>query len=168
MIEIVQATTPRHLDDARALFRAFVEWARVRLVDDVARVNKYFHPSLFEPELAQLPGRYAPPRGSLLIAYDAETAIGCVAMRDLGNGVCEMKRMFVTAEARGKGVAARLVEQLLDDARASGHSIMRLDTSMHQHEAMALYERFGFVRIDPYYEVPGDLRDWLRYYERRL
>jgi GNAT superfamily N-acetyltransferase len=104
MIEIVQATTPKEIDDVRTLIRAFVAWARIRLADDIDRVNRYFHPTLFEPELAGLPGRYAPPSGSLLVAYDDGHAVGCVGMRDLGDGVCEMKRMFVAAEARGKGV----------------------------------------------------------------
>ena len=89
-------------------------------------------------------------------------------MRDMGDGVCEMKRMYVTAESRGKGVARALVARLIDDARAAGHTLMRLDTSMHQHEAMALYEQAGFRAIGPYYDVPDDMRDWLRYYELKL
>jgi putative acetyltransferase len=94
--------------------------------------------------------------------------VGCVGMRDLGGGVCEMKRMFVAAERRGMGVGRMLVDHLVSDARRAGHVVMRLDTSMHQHEAMALYEKAGFVPIGPYYDVPHDLRDWLRYYELRL
>lgn len=167
-IRIEQAATPRQVDDARALIRAFVGWARVRLADDIELVNRYFHPSLFEPELAGLPGKFAPPRGSLLVAYDDARPVGCVAFRDLGGGACEMKRMYVADGTRGKGVGNKLVARLLDDARAAGFAVMRLDTSMHQHEAMALYEKFGFRRIGPYYDVPGDLKDWLRYYELKL
>lgn len=168
MVEIVQARTPEQLDAVRVLIRAFVEWARIRLADDIERVNRYFHPSMFEPELAGLPGRYAPPAGSLLLAHENGTALGCVGMRDLGGSVCEMKRMFVTAQARGKGVGDALVKRLIEDARAAGYRVMRLDTSMHQPEAMALYEKAGFRRIAPYYDVPEDLRDWLRYYEVKL
>ncbi|MBX3579875.1 MAG: GNAT family N-acetyltransferase [Rhizobiaceae bacterium] len=168
MTEIVQATTPQQLDQVRTLFRDFVAWAGVRLADDAARVNKYFHPSVFEPELAALPGRYAPPSGSLLLATIDGVPVACVAYRDLGDGVCEMKRMYVSAEARGKGVGRALVARLLADARAAGYHTMRLDTSMHQHEAMALYEQAGFRSIGPYYDVPADLKDWLRYYELKL
>jgi putative acetyltransferase len=167
-IRIEQAETPQQVDEVRALIRAFVDWARVRLADDIALVNRYFQPSVFEPELAGLPGKFAPPTGSLLIAYDGERPVGCVAFRDLGGGVCEMKRMFVADGVRGKGVGAKLVERLLSDAREAGFTTMRLDTSMHQHEAMALYEKYGFRRIGPYYDVPADLRDWLRYYELKL
>jgi GNAT superfamily N-acetyltransferase len=168
MVDILQASSQQQLDDVRVLFRAFVDWARDRLATDIERVNRYFDPKLFEPELAGLPGRFAPPSGSLLIAYDGSRPVGCVGMRDLGDRVCEMKRMFVAAEARGKGVGRLLVERLISDARSVGHRIMRLDTSMHQHEAMALYEKMGFRRIAAYYDVPEDLRDWLRFYELRL
>ena len=76
MVSIVQATTQAELDDVRALILAFVDWARLRLADDIERVNRYFHPSLFDPELAGLPGRYAPPKGSLLVAYADGKAAG--------------------------------------------------------------------------------------------
>ena len=168
MVEVLQAGNPQQLDDVRILIRAFVDWARVRLAADIERVNRYFDPKSFEPELAGLPGRFAPPRGSLLVAYDGDRAVGCVGMRDLGDGVCEMKRMFVSAEARGLGVGRLLVERLIADARSAGYEFMRLDTSMHQHEAMALYEKMGFRPIAAYYDVPDDLRDWLRFYELKL
>jgi GNAT superfamily N-acetyltransferase len=168
MITVVQAETPEQIDSVRTLILAFVDWARVRLAADIDLVNRYFEKGLFEPELAGLPGRFAPPSGSLLLALDGVRPVGCVAMRDLGDGVCEMKRMYVADEARGKGVGRALVAQLLSDARSAGYGVMRLDTSMHQHEAMSLYEQAGFRSIGPYYEVPDDLINWLRYYELKL
>ncbi len=66
------------------------------------------------------------------------------------------------------GVGDALVKRLIEDGRTAGYRVMRLDTSMHQPEAMALYEKAGFRRIAPYYDVPEDLRDWLRYYEMKL
>lgn len=168
MVDVLQASSPQQLDDVRLLIRAFVDWARVRLAADIERVNRYFDPKSFEPELSGLPGRFAPPRGSLLVAYDGGKPVGCVGMRDLGGGACEMKRMFVSAEARGLGVGRLLVERLIADARSAGYGVMRLDTSMHQHEAMALYEKMGFRRIAAYYDVPDDLRNWLRFYELKL
>lgn len=168
MVDIVQAGTAGQIEDVRVLIRGFVAWARERLAADLDKVDRYFRPELFEPELSGLPGVYAPPRGSLIVAYMDGVAAGCVGMRPLGEGVCEMKRMFVTAEARGKGIGRLLVTRLIGDAVAAGYRVMRLDTSMHQHEAMALYEQAGFRPIGPYYDVPDDLRNWLRYYERAL
>jgi GNAT superfamily N-acetyltransferase len=168
MITVVQAKTPQQIDAVRSLILAFVDWVRVRLAADIGLVNRYFEKGLFEPELAGLPGRFTPPSGSLLLALADGRPVGCVAMRDLGGGACEMKRMYVADEARGKGVGRALVAQLLSDARSAGYGVMRLDTSMHQHEAMALYEQAGFRSIGPYYEVPDDLINWLRYYELKL
>lgn len=168
MIEVRQATTPQELDDARALISAFVAWHRERHIEDSDLIDRYFDAVAFAEELATLPGKYAPPKGSLLIAYDGATPAGCVAMHDMGDGVCEMKRMFVPESARGRGVGRALAERIVADATAAGYRLMRLDTSKRQGEAMRLYEAAGFVRIAPYYELPDDVRDWLVFFERAL
>jgi ribosomal protein S18 acetylase RimI-like enzyme len=91
-----------------------------------------------------------------------------VGLRDLGQGTCEMKRLFVDAGERGTGVGRLLVNCLLEEARAAGYARMRLDTSHYQPPAQRLYESVGFQRIQPYYDVPAELRDWLLYYECNL
>lgn len=166
--EIRHASTRSEIDDVRALMRSFVEWHRTRHEADLDLINRYFGAGDFERELAELPGKYAPPRGRLLVAYAGETPAGCVALRDLGEGVCEMKRMFVNDAARGTGVGKQLAERVLSEARDAGYRAMRLDTSHRQREAIGLYERLGFTRIAPYYEVPAEVGDWLVFYERPL
>ena len=131
-------------------------------------MDRYFAGPVFEAELAGLPGRYAPPAGRLLIARRETEAVGVVALRDLGQGTCEMERMFVVDTERGSGVGRLLVDRLIEEARAAGYARMRLDTSRHQQAAQRLYERAGFRPIPPYYDPPEELRDWLRYYERDL
>lgn len=169
MIEVLQATTVKHLDDVRALMRGFVAWHRKRHAADIALIDRYFDATDFEAELAGLPGKYAPPKkGSLLIAYHDGKPAGCVALRDLGQGVAEMKRMFVPENLRGLGIGRALADRILADAKAAGYRLMRLDTSRHQKEAMGLYERSGFKRIPPYYELTQDLRDWLVFFERAI
>jgi ribosomal protein S18 acetylase RimI-like enzyme len=166
--ELLQATTDAHLDDVRALMRAFVAWHRERHVEDIALIDRYFDAAAFERELASLPGPYAPPQGSLLIAYHAGQPAGCVALRDLGEGICEMKRMFVSRDCRGLGVGTALSDRVIADAGVAGYRAMRLDTSHRQSEAMRLYERAGFRRIAPYYALTNDLKDWLVFFERPL
>ncbi|WP_274628035.1 GNAT family N-acetyltransferase [Arvimicrobium flavum] len=168
MVQIVSGVTDRQLDDARALMRAFVAWHRERHVEDRALIDAYFDEDEFAAELASLPGKYGPPDGRLLLAYVDGEAAGCVALRDLGGGICEMKRMFVPDRFRGKGIGWALAERVIEEARTAGYSRMRLDTSKRQNEAMRLYEQIGFHRTEPYYELPPDLRDWLVFFEREL
>lgn len=91
-----------------ALMRAFVEWHGERHAADRHIVESYFDPVAFSEELANLPGKFAEPRGRLLVAEEDGRIAGCVALRDLGNGACEMKRMFVYPEFHGRGVGQLL------------------------------------------------------------
>jgi ribosomal protein S18 acetylase RimI-like enzyme len=107
----------------------------------------------FADELATLPGKYAPPRGQLLIARDASgTAIGCVALRPLVTpDCCEMKRLFVSAQGRGRGLGRALTGAVVAEAAKLGYAELRLDTLPSMHEAIALYRKLGFAPIAPYY-----------------
>ena len=168
MPEIIEATSAAELDEVRRLIRAFVAWHRATHTDRVELIDRYFDEAEFEAELAGLPGKYAPPHGALFLAYVDGVAAGCVAMRDLGEGNCEMKRMFVPNAYRGRGVGRALTECIIDAAREAGYQRMRLDTSRDQIDAIDLYERQGFMRVVPYYQVPVDLRQWLVFYEKAL
>ena len=107
----------------------------------------------FEAELADLPGKYAPPRGELLLARgDDGAALGCVGLRPMEDGgCCEMKRLFLSPGARGLGIGRALTEVVLETARRLAYAEMRLDTLPSMGAAIALYEQLGFVRIAPYY-----------------
>jgi len=168
MIEIVQATTTGEIDAVRALMRAFVVWHRQRHTEDVALIDRYFDQREFEQELAGLPGKYAPPKGRLLLARKAGQVAGCVALRELGGDTCEMKRMFVPPALHGQGVGRALADRVLSEAKTAGYERMRLDTSIRQVEAIRLYESAGFVRIEPYYQLPDEMKNWLVFMELRL
>lgn len=146
MTEITQATSAKHIDDARLLFREYEAWLGMSLCFQS-----------FEEEVAGLPGKYAPPSGRLYIAYDEGVPVGCIALREIAAGVCEMKRLYLREAARGKGVGARLIELIIADARHIGYAKMRLDTyPPKMGKAVSLYEAHGFYEIPPYYDNPHD------------
>lgn len=113
----------------------------------------------FEEELATLPGSYARPTGRLFVALENKRAAGCVALRRIDGHVCEMKRLYVRPEYRGKGVGRELIDTLMNSAREIGYARMRLDTLPSMVQAIVLYRRLGFREIPPYgaNPVPGAL-----------
>ena len=146
MLTIAHAETATQIADGRALFREY----EARLDLDLCFQG-------FEDELADLPGKYAKPDGRLFLAYSDEKLAGCIALRKLEPGVCEMKRLFVRNEFRGHKIGVQLIERLIADAREIGYEKMRLDTyPPKMAKAVSLYESHGFRPIAPYYENPYD------------
>ena len=108
----------------------------------------------FSEEIANLPGFYGPPGGCLLLARINDELAGCIAVRGLGDGDCEMKRLYVRPQYRREGVGRRLVETAIRRARELGYARMLLDTLPAMTEAQSLYQSLGFGEIDGYYVNP--------------
>ncbi len=142
-MDIIPATTPDHLAAVRALFREYERFLDVDLCFQG-----------FEEEVAGLPGKYAPPEGALLLAVEGAKVCGCVALRALEPGVCEMKRLFVRPDCRGRGVGRALAAAVIAPAAAKGYAVMRLDTLPKLQNAIRLYEQLGFRTVEPYYHNP--------------
>ncbi|MFN6962222.1 MAG: GNAT family N-acetyltransferase [Pyrinomonadaceae bacterium] len=148
MTTIIQAVSEAEVAEARDLFREYESWLGLSLCFQN-----------FDDEVSGLPGKYSPPDGRLLLAYTGEGELaGCVAMRKLEDGICEMKRLFVRDAYRGRRVGVALLEKVIDEARLVGYNKLRLDTyPPRMQKAAALYERYGFREIAPYYHNPyGD------------
>jgi ribosomal protein S18 acetylase RimI-like enzyme len=153
--------------EVRLLMRGFVDWQLVRNAADKHLLFEYFGEA-FERELAGLPGKYGPPDGALLLAYYDGAPAGCVALRNLGDGSCEMKRLFVGEKFHGLGIGRRLALAIVEEGRRLGYTKMLLDTSWRQKEAQRLYESIGFKECEPYYAMTEEVRNWLVFKELKL
>jgi putative acetyltransferase len=143
MLTIVPAVTDDDVERVRELFREYQQALGV----DLGYQG-------FDAEVAGLPGAYAPPRGALFLALDGDVAAGCVAMRPLGEALCEMKRLYLRPSLRRRGAGRLLARRVIEQARAIGYHAMRLDSLPSMTEAIALYETLGFTRIPAYYSSP--------------
>ena len=153
---IRQVESPEDLAAVIKCFHTYTEW----LDEDLSHQN-------YESELAGLPGKYAPPTGSLLLAIDTESgrALGCVASRPVtlpsshpkakqGHRCAEMKRLFVYPEARGRQVARKLLLELMRRAKEQGYNEVFLDTLARMEAAIKLYKSEGFLEAEPYNNSP--------------
>ena len=108
----------------------------------------------FAEEIANLPSIYGPPRGCLLLARLNGKAVGCVAIRNQRDSVCEMKRLYVNPRGRKAGLGRRLAESAIEHARGLGYAQLVLDTLPDMLEAQSLYRSLGFREIEAYYQNP--------------
>ncbi len=140
---IRSASGPADITATARLFREYQSWLGVELCFQD-----------FENELAALPGAYAPPHGALLLAESAGEPVGCVALRPLSAGICELKRLYVDESWRGAGLGRALARTVIDAARKAGYRAMRLDTIERLRAANRLYRELGFRPCEPYCHNP--------------
>jgi putative acetyltransferase len=139
-LTLKQAESPAQIAQARELFLEYAESLGFSLCFQS-----------FDQELSGLPGDYAPPDGRLLVAEYRGQLAGCVALHRLEPEVCEMKRLYLRPQLRGRGVGRALAETVIAEARAIGYRKMRLDTvAPVMPNAVAMYRQLGFVEIEPY------------------
>ena len=137
---VIRAADPKEdMDRVRALFRQYV----TELGEDLGFQG-------FEEELQTLPGEYSWPAGSLYLAWADEQPAGCIAMRRLDENTCEMKRLYVRPEYRGRKLGGHLVRTIIASARAHNYKVMKLDSLRRLKSAYTLYKSFGFRETEPY------------------
>lgn len=146
MYEIIPASTPEELNEIKLLFLEYARWLSFSLCFQD-----------FDDELADLPGKYAPPDGRLYLVKSGNKYAGCIGLRKIADDICEMKRLYVRPEFRGESIGKKLAEIVIKDGKQIGYKKMRLDTiGEKMREAGKLYESLGFYEIEPYYENPEE------------
>ncbi len=163
--QITPATSSPQLTDAA---RLFAEYARS--IAPIAGAS--LAQQGFDAELACLPGKYAAPRGVIVLGLLDALPVACAALRPLdavdptaGCDVAEVKRMYVQPHARGLGVGRAMMESLFAFARSAGYRVLKLDTSAEMTGAIGLYTAMGFVRCHRYNKDPDPTTLW---FEHRL
>ena len=139
MVKIMTVGSEEELGLVRALFLEYAE----SLGFDLSFQS-------FQSELDGLPGDYGSPAGRLLLAWHGTETVGCVALRKLCDEICEMKRLYVRNEFRGKGIGKELATAIIEEAYKLGYKRMRLDTVPSMTQAISLYNRLGFKGTEPY------------------
>ncbi len=148
--------------------RLYVDWCRERYGDMPWFVEEVFGYQSLEAELEVLPVKYGPPNGRTMVVEVGGKIVAGGAYRHLSANVCELKRLYVTDDARGHGIGRKLSNALVDSAQQDGYGLMRLDTGNRLAEAISMYESMGFKHIEPYQEYPETLMPYLVFMEKPI
>jgi len=165
-IAITHASTEAEFREIQSLIDALGEWDAVeagKLGIDPQSVASYFY-----RDGKDHPGEFAPPDGCMLLATVDGATAGCIGFHKMGDGTCEMKRLYVRPEFRGARLGRRLLDILLTTARERGYRVMRLETTTFMRSAQALYASMGFQVRDAYYDIPELFRPLTVFMERNL
>ena len=142
-LRALSASDTTELEHVRQFFRNYAAWLGVDLSFQG-----------FADELANLPGAYGEADGRLFFAEIDGRPAGCVGIRRFSEGVCEMKRLYVDPDARGRGLGRQLALQAIKAAQALGYRRILLDTLPMMRIAVKLYRELGFTEAPAYYPTP--------------
>ncbi len=165
---IFVADSPGHYSAFGGLVGEYVAWLRDRYRDEAWFVDQILGHQSLERELGGLAKKYGAPKGKVFLARHEGEICGCVAYQKLGNGICEMKRLFVPDRFRGHGYGRKLCDALIRSAKDENFKLMRLDTGNLLTEAIAMYKSIGFRRCAPYQQYPEKLMPYIVFMELPL
>ena len=154
MLKIYQAETKEHIDITKLLFLEYLDFMKNEFEQYAAMQWLIDYYKDFEKEIEALPGTYDAPKGCILLVEYNNQAIGCVALEEHGDGICEMKRLYIKPEFQRRGIATILCRSLFDKAIVMGYTHLRLGTAIQN--AKYLYKSLGFTEIEPFDHVPVD------------
>lgn len=163
----VRVARPGADDDAVArLMVEYMTWAHQRLRDELGVTEPPADPALVRESLSG----YRQPEGVLLVGECDGEAAGVGALRRLGEGVIEVKRMYVAPRWRDRRLGSAILDRLLEHARSMGAEVVRLDTCRFMADAQRLYRSRGFTERGPYEgtEIPPRLQEHWLFFELGL
>ena len=146
-----------HKEEIRELFGMYTDM----LVQGDPKFRKFLEIQRYDDELENPEEKYGMPGGRLYLAYmDGEIA-GCIALRKIDDKLCELKRLYVKQEFRGRHIAKQLVKVIIDDAEKIGYDKLLLDTLPFLTTALKMYKELGFYETERYNDSPLDTSIYL-------
>ncbi len=170
MIEIMPAQSGDAFEQFIGLSLEYVTWmnAEIRVQYPQLDLATFAAEHSYDDIRRKYPGDSIPPDGCLLIARKDGVACGCIALGRLEATICEVRTLYVRPEYRGMGIAKKLVEADLNQARSFGYHAARLNTLGFMESAQGLYRSLGFYDIPPYGHGSPSLRQYVRFLECKL
>lgn len=147
-----------HTQEITALFS---EYTNMLVANDRSFQN-YLDLQRYDEEIQHLEEKYGMPSGRLYLAYCDGEAAGCIGLKNMDGKNCEMKRLYVRPQFRGKNIGKLLIQKIISDAKEIGYSYMLLDTLPFLEKAIHMYEKFGFYTIDCYNNSPMSTSIYMR------
>ena len=155
-IELVQAYT-----DKAAVKTLFTEYTNM-LIEGDSRFKEYLQLQNYDDELEHLEAKYGLPDGRLYLVYCDGVVAGCIGLRKIDDRNCEMKRLYVKPQFRGKRIGDCLVRKIIADAKEIGYRHMLLDTLPFLKAAIRMYQKYGFYEIPGYNNSPLDTSIYMK------
>ena len=140
-------------DCAQEVEALFSEYTDMLIAGD-STFKAYLDIQHYDDEIKHLEGKYGLPDGRLYLAYCDGEPVGCIGLRKIDEQNCEMKRLYVRPQFRGKHIGARLVEKIIEDAKEIGYAHLLLDTLPFLERAIRMYKKYGFYEIESYNDSP--------------
>ena len=141
-----------HPEEIEALFKEYTDM----LVAGDPSFARYLDLQNYDEELRHLEGKYGPPGGKLILAREDGKAAGCIALKEMDEERCELKRLYVRPAFRGRGLGRELTDRIIAAARELGYREMLLDTLPFLQSAQRIYRAAGFREIEKYNDSPMD------------
>ncbi len=167
-VEISRAVLPQDTQIVESLFSAYLEFLAERAPEHREAIDSKYPSDRIPDLVAGFLRENTRPTGDILIARLGGAPVGCAMMRQIEPGIVEVQRVFVAPAARGHGVGRALTLRLMEQARADGQQVMRLDTGAKLAEAIGLYRSLGFRERDAYHSDYAQLDGILVYFEADL
>lgn len=142
-------------DYSQEIRELFSEYTQMLISGDPA-FKEYLEIQNYDAELEHLEDKYGMPAGRLYLAYCGGKMAGCIGLKKLDDDNCEMKRLYVRPEFRGKKIGGLLIQKIITDAEMIGYKHILLDTLPFLENAVYMYKKWGFYEIDCYNDSPMD------------